>query len=129
MVHGKPQTGISPYTASKAALAALTKSAALEYADAGIRVVGIAPTGIKTPMTMNFMMQMGLSEADAEAVLDSSSQNPMPGAPKPEHFAAAVAFLVSDEAKWITGSILPLDGAFVAGVKPDEGHIAAFNSR
>ena len=113
------QVGCAPYTASKAALVALTKSAALEYADAGIRVVGVAPTGIKTPMTMGVLKQFGLSGSEAEAALDSSTMNPMPGAPKPEHFAAAVAYLVSDEAKWVSGSIIPVDGAYLAGHKPD----------
>lgn len=102
---------IPPYTASKGALVQLTKSCAMEYAEHGIRVNAIAPSVVKTALVEHFIENSENPEATAE---EFNSINPMPGWIQPEDVAAAVAFLASDEARYITGHTLPIDGGYVS---------------
>lgn len=102
---------IPPYTAAKGALVQLTKSCAMEYAKHGIRVNSIAPSVVKTALVEHFIE----SSEDPEATEEGFNElNPMPGWIQPEDVAAAVAFLASDEARYITGHTLPIDGGYVA---------------
>lgn len=106
---GKPN--LSPYTFSKAGLVGLTRAAAIEYAERGIRVNAVAPTSVMTPLVASFIASADdPEEADARI----RSQTPIPGLPEPADVAAAVAFLASDDARWITGHVLPVDGGFHA---------------
>ncbi len=105
------QANISAYTFTKAGIIGLTRSAALEYADRNIRINAIAPTVVWTPLVENFVRTAPDPEAMA-AMLEN--YNPMPGIPTPADVAAAVAFLASDDARWITGHTLPIDGGYVA---------------
>lgn len=89
------------YTASKAALAGVTRSLALALAAKGIRVNAVAPGAIATPML--------LDRQDDKAAL-VISRIPMGAYGRPEDIAAAVGFLSSDEARYVTGAILPVDG-------------------
>lgn len=102
---------IPPYTAAKGALVQLTKSAAMEYAPFGIRVNAIAPSVVKTQLVEHFIEESEDPEA-TEAGFDEL--NPLPGWIQPEDVASAVAFLASDEARYITGHTLPIDGGYVA---------------
>ena len=102
---------ISPYTFAKAGLIGLTRSAAIEYAARNIRVNAIAPTVVWTPLVERFA-QTAPDPAAMRAAMEN--YNPMPGIPKAEDIAAVVAFLASDEAKWITGHTLPIDGGYCA---------------
>lgn len=102
---------IPPYTAAKGALVQLTKSTAMEYAQYGIRVNAIAPSVVKTKLVEHFIENTDDPEA-TEAQF--SELNPMPGWIQPEDVAAAVAFLASDDARYITGHTLPIDGGYVA---------------
>lgn len=102
---------IPPYTAAKGALVALTKSTAMEYAKYGIRVNSIAPSVVKTALVENFIESSEDPEATEE---EFNNLNPMPGWIQPEDVAAAVAFLASDEARYITGHTLPIDGGYVS---------------
>jgi len=106
---GKPN--LSPYTFAKAGLIGLTRSAAIEYAERGIRVNAVAPTSVLTELVLGF-----IEGADDPAAMRAQieSQTPIPGLPKPEDVAAAVAFLASSDARWITGHTLPVDGGFHA---------------
>jgi NAD(P)-dependent dehydrogenase (short-subunit alcohol dehydrogenase family) len=106
---GKPN--LSPYTFSKAGLIGLTRSAAIEYAEHGIRVNAVAPTTVLTELVRGF-----IDGSDDPASLRAriESQTPIPGLPLPEDVAAAVAFLASDDARWITGHTLPVDGGYHA---------------
>jgi NAD(P)-dependent dehydrogenase (short-subunit alcohol dehydrogenase family) len=106
---GKPN--LSPYTFSKAGLIGLTRSAAIEYAEHGIRVNAVAPTSVLTELVRGF-----IEGSDDPAALRAQieSQTPIPGLPLPEDVAAAVAFLASDDARWITGHTLPVDGGYHA---------------
>ncbi|MBB6125352.1 SDR family NAD(P)-dependent oxidoreductase [Sphingobium subterraneum] len=102
---------LPPYNASKAAVSQLTKEAAIEYAAMGIRANAVAPTGLLTPMNEKLAETTG----DAKAFIDHmSSMNPMPGMPTADDIAAAIAFLASDDARFITGVTLAVDGGYTA---------------
>ena len=98
------------YDASKGALVMLTKSLAVSLADHGIRVNGIAPGLIKTPLTATWM------ESRDRTVLDHYEKKVLlrrVGAP--EDVAGAAAFLCSDAASYITGEIIVIDGGLTTG--------------
>jgi L-xylulose reductase len=94
------------YTVSKSALLMLTRAFALELAEHGIRVNGIAP-GI-TETAMNVALR-----ADPERAGMLLSKVPMGRFATPEEQAAAICFLASDDAAYITGAVLPVDGGFL----------------
>ncbi len=89
------------YSASKAGVIGLTKSAARELAKRGIRVNAVAPGFIETDMTRTL---------PPEAVSAMKASIPLTSPGKPEDVAKAVCFLVSDEASYITGQVLSVDG-------------------
>lgn len=93
--------GQANYSASKAGLIGLTKTVARELAPRGITVNAIAPGFIDTPMTA------GLPEKSKEALL---SQIPLGRIGQPEDVAEVVAFLASDEASYITGQVIHVNG-------------------
>jgi len=106
---GKPN--LSPYTFSKAGIVGITRAAAVEYASHGIRVNAIAPTAVMTEMVRGHIERAPDPEATRRLL---ESQTPIPGMPTPDDVAAVVAFLASDDARWITGHTLPIDGGFHA---------------
>jgi len=93
--------GQSVYSASKAALIGLTKTLAREYASRGITVNAVAPGFIDTDMTKNL-------PADAKKFM--LEQIPLGRMGQPEDVAAAVVFLCSDEASYVTGQVLRVNG-------------------
>jgi NAD(P)-dependent dehydrogenase (short-subunit alcohol dehydrogenase family) len=100
--------GLSPDIASKHAVMGLTRAAALDYAKQGIRINAVNPGFIVTDMTEHFFSTGITSEQLASLV-------PMGRIGKPEEIAAAVVFLCSDAASYITGQSLAIDGGFIAG--------------
>ena len=94
--------GFTAYSASKAGVIGMTQSLALEMAQRGQRAVCVAPALVHTPMAHKHINQ--LTEEDAAQI---ESAHPM-GVGMPADISAAVAFLASDEARWITGVALPL---------------------
>jgi NAD(P)-dependent dehydrogenase (short-subunit alcohol dehydrogenase family) len=97
----------APYNAAKGGVNLLTKNMALDYAPQGIRVNAVCPGRIATPMPMS---RLGPGE-DWETVLAQWGRNiPLGRVGWPEDVAQAVLFLASDEAAWITGTTLVVDG-------------------
>ncbi|MFT4604544.1 MAG: NAD(P)-dependent dehydrogenase (short-subunit alcohol dehydrogenase family) [Rhodothermales bacterium] len=102
---------IAAYSASKGAVVLLTRSMALDYASAGIRVNCVCPGSVETPMLEREMEEMG----GAETVRPLFAQkHPLGRIGTPEEVAAAVIFLASDDAAFITGAALPIDGGRLA---------------
>ena len=106
--------GISPYSASKHAVAGLTKSAALELARSGVRVNAVCPAPIETRMMRSLETFIGGDAAD-EVRKAFAERLPAERYGEPHEVAALVAFLASDEASYITGSLYPIDGGYSAG--------------
>lgn len=100
--HGS--AGQTVYAASKAAVANIARSAAKELGRSGIRVNAVAPGIIETDLTA------GLGE-DAKA--DNAGKTPLGRLGRPEEVANAIRFLVGDEASFITGQVLGIDGGLV----------------
>ena len=92
--------GIGAYVASKHAVVGLTKSVALDYAGYGVRVNAVAPGPIATG-------RLALSDAQHEQVLRGI---PLKRLGRPEDVAAVVVWLCSDQAAFITGATIPIDG-------------------
>jgi NAD(P)-dependent dehydrogenase (short-subunit alcohol dehydrogenase family) len=101
------------YSASKAAVLAVTRATALHCAAerTGIRVNAVLPGATRTPMVDRYLA----NAADADALLRQfESVHPLGRIGRPEDIAAAIAFLASADADWITGVALPVDGGFLA---------------
>ena len=103
--------GLAVYSASKGAMEAITRTAAVELAPYNIRVNAIAPGLTRTPLYEEWMAGM----ADAEQVArDQAAAIPLGRIAEPEDVAAAVSFLASADAAYITGTSLPVEGGFLA---------------
>jgi glucose 1-dehydrogenase len=96
------------YNASKAGLEMLTNALAYELAPSGTTVNAIAPGVIRTPLTSH---SLGNSET-ADWIVGSI---PLGRVGRPEDIAASVSFLVSDDAEYITGTSIAVDGGFTMG--------------
>ena len=92
------------YSCTKHALIGLTRSLAMELAPSGIRVNCVAPGVIETDM---------VRVLGEETIRDLREQTPLGRIGKPEDIAAAVSYLASDKASFVTGQVLAVDGAFV----------------
>lgn len=109
---GIPYT--TAYSAAKAAVIAITKSIAVEFAEQGVRANAIAPGGVKTPMHSKSTDPVGV---DQEMVGKVGARHwPKLGELcEPGDIAAAVAHLASDEARYVTGIVHVVDGGQLAG--------------
>ncbi len=101
-----PNPGLSLYSASKAAAISLTRAAAMEYAPSGIRINAVAPGRVVTDM------MLGAGIADMRSV---AAGLPLRRMGHPQEVAAAVVWLLSDEAGYVIGHVLATDGGFLAG--------------
>jgi NAD(P)-dependent dehydrogenase (short-subunit alcohol dehydrogenase family) len=105
-LNGIPYTG--PYAATKHAVVGLTKSSALDYATQNIRINAVAPGAIKTDIITGSIAQGQYDEATISAM------HPMARMGNPEEIAGGIAWLLSDEASFVTGHVLNIDGGFQA---------------
>jgi len=96
------------YVATKHGVAGLTRTAALEYAQQGIRVNAVCPGVIHTPMIDRIV------GGDAEAEAQFTALEPVGRMGSPAEVAQAVVWLCSDAASFVTGIAMPVDGGFVA---------------
>ena len=107
----KAVPGIAAYNASKGAVTQLTRSTALEYADKGIRVNAICPGTIETPMVWNMLEGFPDKEGAREMF---KSFHPVGRLGQPDEIAHAVLFLCNDDVSFMTGTMLSVDGGWVA---------------
>jgi NAD(P)-dependent dehydrogenase (short-subunit alcohol dehydrogenase family) len=105
-LNGIPYAG--PYAATKHAVVGLTKSGALDYATQNIRINAVAPGAIKTDIIAGSISQGQYDEATI------SGMHPMVRMGDPEEIARGIAWLLSDEASFVTGHVLNIDGGFQA---------------
>jgi meso-butanediol dehydrogenase / (S,S)-butanediol dehydrogenase / diacetyl reductase len=98
-----------PYAASKYGIVGITQTMALELGPLGVRVNAVVPGMIRTPLT-EVMFK------DPENVKRIRAAHPIGREGQPEEVAAAISFLLSDDAGFITGVALPVDGGSTAGI-------------
>jgi SDR family mycofactocin-dependent oxidoreductase len=103
--------GMLAYTAAKHGVVGLMRSWANYLAPHNIRVNSVAPTAVRTPMAVNDLMTKAL-EADPE--LAKAWTNPLPvGMVEPLDISNAIVYLVSDDGRYVTGTVLPIDAGMI----------------
>lgn len=105
-------TGVAAYCASKGAVVLLTKAMALDHAPQNVRVNCICPGSVDTPMLAS---EMGVSGGVAQARPRFAARHPMNRICTPEEVARAALYLASDDASFVTGTSLVIDGGRTAG--------------
>lgn len=100
-----PNPGLALYSASKSAVISLTRSAAMEYGPHGIRVNAVSPGRIRTDMMLN----SGIAD-----MTEVAKGLPLRCLGDPEQVANAVVWLAGDEASFVTGHVLAVDGGFLS---------------
>jgi len=101
--------GNEAYSAAKAGILSLTRSLAVRYGPSGIRINAIAPGTLRTPAWEE------RRRANPEVFERLTKWYPLGRVGEPEDVAGAALFLASDDAAWITGAVLPVDGGLTAG--------------
>jgi NAD(P)-dependent dehydrogenase (short-subunit alcohol dehydrogenase family) len=107
------------YSSSKAAIIHLTRSLALDYAKMGIRTNCICPGCIRTPLCERFNEEVAARKGKTgdEVLAEFVAANiPMGRVGEPDEVASVVLFLSSDEARYINGAVIPIDGGLTAGM-------------
>lgn len=104
----RPRAGLHPYDAAKAGVAALARSLAAELGSDGIRVNSVAPGWVASEM--HFGRGIGAEERRDELLAMDNPNAIMNRLGRPEEIAAAIVFLLSDDASYITGTCLHVDG-------------------
>ena len=103
---GQPYS--AAYCASKGGVVNLTRALSLEYLRRGVRVNAVAPGGMNTPMIAGFTMPEGVNLKEFARVT-----SPL-GAAEPEELAGLIAYIASDDARYMVGSIVSMDGGITA---------------
>lgn len=104
--------GAAAYSASKGAVVLLTKAMALDHARQGVRINCVCAGSVDTPMLRGEMEEMGGAEAVRHLF---EEKHPIGRIATPDEIASAVLFLASDDAAFMTGVALPIDGGLTAG--------------
>lgn len=105
------QPGNSPYATSKFGVVGMTRTAAREYAAQNIRINAVCPTAIETPMIMEGRRKLA---HDPEALEAAKNYQAMKRLGRPEEVAEAILWLSSEQASFITGHAMPVDGGAFA---------------
>jgi NAD(P)-dependent dehydrogenase (short-subunit alcohol dehydrogenase family) len=105
-IMGQPYS--AAYCASKGGVVNLTRALAVEYVDRGVRVNCVAPGGMRTPLTKGFRLPEG---ADVDVLRPVMSRI---GVSEPEEVANCIAYVASDDARYMVGSIVSIDGGLVS---------------
>ncbi|GAA4964866.1 NAD(P)-dependent dehydrogenase (short-subunit alcohol dehydrogenase family) [Nonomuraea thailandensis] len=103
------QAGMASYSAAKHGVVGLTRSAALDAAGSGVRINALVTGGVDTPL-----LRGNLGPSPEESLRAAAVMHPIGRIAQPEEIAAFVAFLLSDEARFITGAALAADGGMTA---------------
>jgi NAD(P)-dependent dehydrogenase (short-subunit alcohol dehydrogenase family) len=103
---GQPYS--AAYCSSKGGVVELTRALAVEYLRRGVRVNAVAPGGMNTPMIAGFRMPEGVNMKEFARVT-----SPL-GAAEPEEVAGLIAYIASDDGRYMTGSIVSIDGGITA---------------
>jgi NAD(P)-dependent dehydrogenase (short-subunit alcohol dehydrogenase family) len=103
------------YAASKHAVVGMARSAALDHAESGVRVNAICPGRVETPFVKARLAEYPDPKA---AYREMASTQAMRRMGQPEEVANAAVFLASDEAAFVTGSAMAVDGGWTAGMFP-----------
>jgi NAD(P)-dependent dehydrogenase (short-subunit alcohol dehydrogenase family) len=99
------QVDAPAYQAAKAGVAMLTRNAAIAYGSAGIRINAVSPSIVATP---------ALDDEPAERLDAFLRRVPLGHVGQPQDIAAAIAFLASDDARYVSGANVPVDGGYLA---------------
>ncbi|MGO4713788.1 SDR family NAD(P)-dependent oxidoreductase [Bradyrhizobium sp. 2TAF24] len=102
------QAGRANYAASKWAVVGLTKTLAIEWGNRGIRVNGVGPNAVDTPM-----LRGGVPERFVDGVM--CDRTPLGRVAQASEIAAVILFLLSDHASYVNGAVIPVDGGLTAG--------------
>jgi NAD(P)-dependent dehydrogenase (short-subunit alcohol dehydrogenase family) len=105
--------GMAAYVASKAAVNALTKTAAVKFAPRRIRVNAVAPGRIRTPITYDSPLRDHAVDPESLTEMFRAGQ-PLPVVGEPEYVASAIAWLASEESCFVTGQSITIDGGYTA---------------
>ncbi len=104
---GRPRPGSALYSATKGAIERFSAALALDLAPRGLRVHAVAPALVRS----RIWLAAGMSAEDYAALLAARGREfPLGRAGEPEDVAELVAYLVSDRAAWLTGTVIPVDG-------------------
>jgi NAD(P)-dependent dehydrogenase (short-subunit alcohol dehydrogenase family) len=109
------QTGVAAYAASKGALSSLARAMALDHTRDGIRVNSVAPGSVDTPM-LRWAADRFRGDDSVDAMVETWGRaHPLGRVADPAEVAAAIAFLASGDASFVTGAELRVDGGLLAG--------------
>jgi NAD(P)-dependent dehydrogenase (short-subunit alcohol dehydrogenase family) len=106
--------GVAAYSASKGAVAALTRQLAADFAGQGVRVNAVAPGAVRTPLSESqFRARVETEEEFQTLLAQVIGRYPLPRWGQPEEIAEAILFLATPRSSWMTGQIMPIDGGLL----------------